>query len=309
MLFCLVEQTSNGRVTGSVGKIRLCQEEFLMNMNFQNSDHRANKLRRAKIAEDMVLPIGEHITVCSSDNRRLEGKILGYESDNVIIIRQCDGDSDVALSPGAKLNAHFVMGDFTIVAFLSTLIAKIKLESSIVLFCRYPQRFISSTQRNGVRVDCLLPVTVKKDEEVVLGVLTNLSFKGCQLTFDSHISKIQDSFSIDQEINIFLNPFDVNSSSWRILGDVRYVLEGEYGTKFGVDFIEIGEAAMGIVRKYINEHQRKYVMGALQNVASQAVSSDVEIKRLAESAAVALTKGEEHRVLSDQYMKKMEQKS
>ncbi len=233
-------------------------------MNPQASRSRTDNLR-ADVQENMALPIGEHIAIYNSQNKRIEGKIAGYEQGHYIMVRvQGHIGNDVDIAIGEKINAHFIRNEFT-VAFVSNLSAKFSFEHFFFVAFNYPRRFISSTKRIGSRVDCLLPATIKSEGRLALGVITNVSLKGCQVAFDNQTGRALRGMIVGQSISIFLNPFQTNAPGREVVCSVRYISRGSEGIKLGVSFANVGMNAMHTISEYIKGQQTREVLDALKD--------------------------------------------
>lgn len=211
--------------------------------------------------EDFSFDTGKRISIelGTQLHIRIEGidinfvsTLIGMEPDKYLIV-----NAPVALLGYAR--QKMVRGSKIIVRYLykgsafgfkSELIEDIHTPLKL-LFVAYPEIIEVHNLRSGDRIDCILPIKIKINNDDRNGVILDINKDGCCcLARKAEEDKELTSVQIDEQVTLMFQ-FPQIEGEYAILGKVKNIRMDKKQMTLGIVFIEIKPEIESIIEKYI----------------------------------------------------------
>lgn len=191
--------------------------------------------------------------VFSSDSREgeTEGLFVGYEMFNYIIFRLPYDFNVSTLKMGRPVGVkHTSTGN--VYTYQSSVMHY--LERFNLLFISYPDTFERAAMRKEDRVSCRIPATANVQKKALKGLVTDISYHGCQFSvkIPSTFKLQQVSVLTDIDLSLTLTGY---TDSELLKGKVRNTNFDEFRIVLGIEFDTLGEKFAKQLADYI-EHLR-----------------------------------------------------
>jgi c-di-GMP-binding flagellar brake protein YcgR len=198
----------------------------------------------------MDVNIGDTVSLRLSEAEgELEGRLVGSEPPDFLIVRLPAAKEVGTVQPGCSLSAAYV-NNGNAVTFTTTVLEHVpKFQIALI---RYPETYESKALRKEARINCRIPATASFQQRALKGLVTDISNHGCQF-----IVKIPTRFKLyrvsvltDIRLSLsFLEPSDVSQLS----GKVRNTNIDEFKIVLGIEFDQLEEQLTQRLKTFISE--------------------------------------------------------
>ncbi len=119
-----------------------------------------------------------------------------------------------------------------------------------LLFVEYPE-IIEEQNLRGQRIDCVLPIKIKINDEESRGVIVDINEEGCRyLAKKAEQDKELSSVHIDEQVTLKCN-FPQTEGEYEISGKIKYIRMDEKQMILGVIYDEIEPEIKDIISQYM----------------------------------------------------------
>ena len=179
----------------------------------------------------------------------LEGRLVGLETSEFLIVRLPATKESRAFQPGHSLSVAYV-NNGSAVTFTTTVLQCVP-EFQLALL-KYPETYESKALRKEARINCRIPAMASIEQRALKGLVTDISNHGCQF-----IVKIPTRFKLyrvsvltDIRLSLsFLDPGEVG----HLKGKVRNTNIDKFKIVLGIEFDQLGDQLSQRLKNFINE--------------------------------------------------------
>jgi c-di-GMP-binding flagellar brake protein YcgR len=166
----------------------------------------------------------------SEPERAVSCELIGMQVGKYLIVQLSDLNwKKGCVKKNEQVQVKYISSN-DVFGFSSKIITTLK-TPDFLIFLTYPENVDSCSVRSQKRVDCFLPVTIKKQDKTVNAIIININQNGCLCSLDKETALLLDK---DDQITIHLSYGEFDSIS--IASQVRGVQKNSSQTKIGIKF-------------------------------------------------------------------------
>jgi c-di-GMP-binding flagellar brake protein YcgR len=185
---------------------------------------------------------------------RVKGTFLGLEGEKYLILK-VPGNAQVfdQLRQGKQIVVRYV-SEGCVYGFRTQVMAQITYPFPIV-FLTYPRAIENVNLRKESRVECCVASEIVVDDRPVHGFILDLTSQGCKFVLRSSPAVTAPRLEPNQPVHVRTSiPGDAELRSFA--GVVRNLQCEQDRTYLGIQFVNLTQGALFLLKKFAAEHQR-----------------------------------------------------
>ena len=196
----------------------------------------------------MDVQIGSPISLRFDKNHGdIEGIIVGMEMSKFMIVRFSNGMDKLSIEDGQSAKGTY-MSLGTIYKIQSSVIGI--MEKFNLAFLSYPDAYEANYLRRETRINCQIPATANIERKSLKGLITDISYHGCQFIVKVPTTLKLRRVSVLTDIHLSLSVFGYDDPT-QLNGKVRNTIINESKIILGIEFEALEERILQRLKYFI----------------------------------------------------------